>query len=497
MPKAMTFTGRRRCPVNRPISPQLFFLERSQCQHDVTWSENKIKNVRYLQTKKTVGRRGQISFSFLRFTVSVHFVKTVQVKMTFWEMDNVHDVGLLACIISCILSFAGSLMIIVAYCLIPKLRKPARRLILWLSVADLGTTTVFMLNLTACSDCQNCSQTTQLFFTISGIFWPVASCLWTDCIGLYIYGASTGKSWINLTKRLFITFHLISWSIPLILGQMVFGLYFSDSYSVEFTSHYTGGWCWVDSLSLQLSSKIVIETMSYGFMLFIHIVTYRRLQRMQRSKNLFHRSGRGHGGRGRDGGHRHHSESCKQSKIKLLFIRLRLIPIIFLITRMPGALRVIYGQLVHHEMIQGNVTMEGVLMVGQAFCEPLQGFCNALLFLCCVSEVKNAIYQDEINASRIVNHVDLSQSPSDPMWPTNPIFQNGTSGTPKYGHKHQKSVMSKMNSEINISYTMTMDVSVDTSSSQYVLHCNLDFADLSYEEPIFVGLVLVSKQVTD
>ena len=147
-------------------------------------------------------------------------------------------------------------------------------------------------------------------------------------------------------------------------------------------------------------------------------------------------------------------------KIKLLFIRLRLIPLVFVVTRTPTAVRVIYGQSVHYDMIQGNRTLDDMLMVGQAFCEPLQGFCNALLFLCCVSEVKNAIYQDEINSSGIVDQMCFSPPPSEPEWPTDIPT--------KRSHRPQRSIMSKMGSKpsvINISYTMT----VDTSSSQYVL----------------------------
>ena len=370
--------------------------------------------------------------------------------MTFLRPDNVHDAVRWAGVLSCGLSFLGSLMIISAYWLFPELRKPARRLLLWLSVADLGTAVVYIGNLSACPDCDGCSEISQMLFTIFGMFFPVASFLWTDCIGVYVYAASTGKSWINPSQRLFAVFHLISWCTPLLLGLIIVGVYFQNSCSIhiQFTAHYTGGWCWVDGILMQLIGGKAIELISYGFLCFIYFVTYRRLRRMQKSKmKLISGS---YSRRSRP------SNSDKEQKINELLTRLTLIPLVFIILRSPGTLRVI---LVAIQVITANEGMDNMLRVGQAFFDPLQGFCNSVLFLCCVSEVRNTIYQDEINASRIVNHVDLS----------------------------------KMNSEINISYTMTMDVSVDTSSSQYVLHCNLDFDDLSYEEPIFVGLVLVSK----
>ena len=82
-------------------------------------------------------------------------------------------------LISCFLSFFGSLLIIITYWRYPQIRKPARKLLLWLSVCDLGTSVVYSLCFAACgSNCSSCSSTTQEIAAMLGIWFPVASFLW-------------------------------------------------------------------------------------------------------------------------------------------------------------------------------------------------------------------------------------------------------------------------------------------------------------------------------
>merc|ERR1712154_388195 len=116
-----------------------------------------------------------------------------------------------------------------------------------------------------------------------------------------------------------------------------------------------------------MMSKIVIEYISYAILLFIHFTTCRRLQRMQRSKEKEKDVLSGDLMSSNEVMRRHRiSSSHKQSKIKLLFIRLKLIPLVFLITRTPAILRVILKQsdLIH---THGDLNFDDVLMVGQAF----------------------------------------------------------------------------------------------------------------------------------
>ena len=109
-------------------------------------------------------------------------------------------------------------------------------------MADLFTSLVYVINIIICNHC-NCSKISQLLFTIFGIYWPVSSFLWTDCIAIYIFGASYQKKWINPTKRLFASFHIISWFVPLLICLVIVGLYIDDNGQMELSSQYTGGWC--------------------------------------------------------------------------------------------------------------------------------------------------------------------------------------------------------------------------------------------------------------
>ena len=167
----------------------------------------------------------------------------------------------------------------------PKLRKPARYLLLWLSVADLGTALIYIITIISCYDCEHCSNGIKLLTTIIGVFFPVASFLWTDCIAIYIFGASYQKKWVNPTKRLFVVFHIISWILPLILVLWLIIIYFADKNdNISFSSQYTGGWCWVDTLAIQLIGGKAIEGFSYVFLIIIYGATYCRLRKIKSGK---------------------------------------------------------------------------------------------------------------------------------------------------------------------------------------------------------------------
>merc|ERR1719295_1946529 len=79
----------------------------------------------------------------------------------------------------------------------------------------------------------------------------------------------------------------------------------------------------------------------------------------------------------------------RDNKINELLTRMKLIPLFFVVLRSFGTLRVL---LVAVGAIAENGWIDDALSIGQAFCDPLQGFCNAVLFLLCVSEVRRTIF---------------------------------------------------------------------------------------------------------
>jgi hypothetical protein len=147
--------------------------------------------------------------------------------------------------VSCILSILGSIIVMIA-CRFPKKmwKKKGRQLIFWLSVSDLATSIVYYFSSYENGDNNsNLCQTTALL----GIFFPVASFLWTDFIGFYLYSLihsrklTTDNEW----KNLMILFHIMSWGIAGLCITLVGGFGHAGRSQSNDNADNTGGWCWV------------------------------------------------------------------------------------------------------------------------------------------------------------------------------------------------------------------------------------------------------------
>jgi hypothetical protein len=139
-------------------------------------------------------------------------------------------------------------MIVMIACRFPKKmwKKKGRQLIFWLSVSDLATSIVYYFSSYENGD-NNSSlcQTTALL----GIFFPVASFLWTDFIGFYLYSLihsrklTTDDEW----KKLMRWFHVLSWGIAGICITLVGGFGHAGRSQSNDNADNTGGWCWVET----------------------------------------------------------------------------------------------------------------------------------------------------------------------------------------------------------------------------------------------------------
>jgi len=313
--------------------------------------------------------------------------------MSLWEPSTTHDVVRWICVFSCLLSIGGSLGIIIAYYLYPALRKPARHLLLWLSVADLGTALIYIITIIGCYDCKHCSEPTKLATSLIGVFFPVSSFLWTDCIALYIFGASYQLKWATTVRQLFCSFHLVSWILPLVLILIITVIYYVQDQHMRFSSDYTGGWCWVDRIGLQLLGGKAVEWFSIVFLSLIYFFTFCRLRSIKKFRKkiemLTKEEQQGMGGSMFASRRSAAQFSTDHGKINELLTRLTLIPLIFLVLRAPGSVRVV---LVYLEVIAKGGETDDLLAILQALCDPLQGFCNGVLFLLCVSAVRTTIF---------------------------------------------------------------------------------------------------------
>ena len=159
-------------------------------------------------------------------------------------MSHEHDQILLR--ISCILSVVGALitMLVCAQFGVVQKRK-GRDLIFWLSFADLGSSAVYFLSSFE-NDEEGKNTDLCKTYALLGIFFPVASFLWTDFIAYYLYDMVVNRQYVEQKSwsKTMLGFHAIAWGVSAlcILFVAAFGHAGKDT---ESETKNTGGWCWV------------------------------------------------------------------------------------------------------------------------------------------------------------------------------------------------------------------------------------------------------------
>jgi hypothetical protein len=165
----------------------------------------------------------------------------------------------------------------------------------------------------------------------------------------------------------------LSWGFPLLVVALV------GSFQAEgFSENTAGGWCWIrddpphgkEWVWLLVGAKlyewpsVFLITPAFYFLVWLRLNGIRK----QMDRNSLGGSG-----------HRRHPSQLKASAKKMRFfeLRLQLVPVIFVFTRVWGGLRTMLtianGQ---------NYLFLGVM---QAMFDPSQGFFNGLLFVVCFS----------------------------------------------------------------------------------------------------------------
>lgn len=247
--------------------------------------------------------------------------------------------------VSCWLSIFGSLCMIASFLFFKDLRGNSRALLVWLSVADLLTAIVLLLPLTGdhilSTETDFCNVTAVL-----GIFCPVASFLWTDCVAWYLYQVfNRSLETAEQNSRIFAIFHVICWSIPTILSIVV------TVADVEgYNSNNDGEWCWVRQVPTPVVWELVagkaIEWFStIVFVPLFYFLTLRSLRRM----------------------------SFREPKVQKFARRMGFVPLIFFVVRIWGSILTVWP-------LFGDLPPYWLLLVAGVF-EPLQGFFNSLVFL--------------------------------------------------------------------------------------------------------------------
>lgn len=149
--------------------------------------------------------------------------------------------------LSCVLSMLGSALVILTWAYPRKNRnKHGRILLLWLSVADLLSSCIYFIQ-TFHTDGNDICEISALL----GIYFPVASFLWTDCIAYFLYLVVFNRTdyqpynWTKLLRY----FHVFVWSLSLVTIILVLAFghagYSSDDDANDNGGSNTGGWCWI------------------------------------------------------------------------------------------------------------------------------------------------------------------------------------------------------------------------------------------------------------
>ncbi|ETO07846.1 hypothetical protein RFI_29543, partial [Reticulomyxa filosa] len=154
----------------------------------------------------------------------------------------------------------------------------------YLSIADACTALGYLISVLNCPGCV-CAYWKKELYTLLTIYFPVASFLWTDCIGLYAYGAANQGKWMRNREKLFRIFSVVCWLTPL---AIVVAIALIDSTvsnePITFGGSSAGAWCWIQKFWFQFLGGKGVEWISYIFLFFIYVMTFRRLWEIQQFK---------------------------------------------------------------------------------------------------------------------------------------------------------------------------------------------------------------------
>ncbi|XP_036316783.1 G-protein coupled receptor 157 isoform X1 [Pipistrellus kuhlii] len=142
-------------------------------------------------------------------------------------------------LLSCVLSALGSGLLVATHALWPDLRSRARRLLLFLSLADLLSAVSYFYGVLR--DFPGPSWDCVLQGALS-TFANTSSFFWTVAIALYLYLSIVRTPRAPRAGRLLLAFHVVSWGVPLAITAAAVAMkkigYDASDVSV--------GWCWID-----------------------------------------------------------------------------------------------------------------------------------------------------------------------------------------------------------------------------------------------------------
>ncbi|XP_034875760.1 G-protein coupled receptor 157 isoform X12 [Mirounga angustirostris] len=273
-------------------------------------------------------------------------------------------------LLSCALSALGSGLLVATHALWPDLRSPARRLLLFLSLADLLSAASYFYGVL--QDFAGPSWDCVLQGALS-TFANTSSFFWTVAIALYLYLSIVRAARQPRTGRLLWAFHVVSWGVPLAITVAAVALkkigYDASDVSV--------GWCWIDLqaedrvLWMLLTGKLW-EMLAYVTLPALYCLIRKHINRAHEALSEYrpilseaHRP-------------QHHASVADKKLI--------LIPLIFICLRVWSTVRFVLT-------LCGSPAVQWpVLVVLHGIGNTFQGGANCIMFVLCTQAVRTRLF---------------------------------------------------------------------------------------------------------
>ncbi|XP_061041005.1 LOW QUALITY PROTEIN: G-protein coupled receptor 157 [Eubalaena glacialis] len=272
-------------------------------------------------------------------------------------------------LLSCALSALGSGLLVATHALWPDLRSRARRLLLFLSLADLLSAASYFYGVL--QDFEGPSWDCVLQGALS-TFANTSSFFWTVAIALYLYLSIVRTSRGPGDGRLLCAFHVVSWGVPLVITVAAVTLkkigYDASDVSV--------GWCWIDLeaedhvLWMLLTGK-VWEMLAYVTLPVLYLLIRKHINRAHEALSEYRPLvSRAHQLRRRT--------SAADKKLVL-------IPIIFICLRVWSTVRFVLT------LCGSPAVQTPVLVVLHGIGNSFQGGANCIMFVLCTRTVRTRL----------------------------------------------------------------------------------------------------------
>ncbi|XP_036901206.1 G-protein coupled receptor 157 [Sturnira hondurensis] len=272
-------------------------------------------------------------------------------------------------LLSCVLSALGSGLLVATHALWPDLRSRARRLLLFLSLADLLSAVSYFYGVL--QDFSGPSWDCVLQGALS-TFANTSSFFWTVAIALYLYLSIVRATRGHRAGLLFWAFHVVSWGVPLtitVAAVILKKIGYDDS-------DVSVGWCWIDLeaedhvLWMLLTGKLW-EMLAYVTLPVLYLLIRKHINRAHEALSEYRPI--------LSEAHRLQQHSSIADK------KLVLIPVIFICLRVWSTVRFVLT------LCGSPAVQTPVLVVLHGIGNTFQGGANCIMFVLCTRAVRTRL----------------------------------------------------------------------------------------------------------